>query len=349
MQLDTLQHDKYSTQHQLRQIVISSCAGIFKTIKSCSPLAGIALIICFFFLSTFDTVSASPEIDHSTKDYLDMPLEYGEVIYRINPQSPKQLYIIGISHKDPDTGENDSTTVQTQMEIFRIGEWLKKERHLNLLLPEGYFSNKHKGSTLKASIAQPMRAFNPIYPDNRLIQKKLAADTPFMNAEMLLMEYHSFHASQVEDRNTYDAVRSSLGKLKISGSKRSKSIGHMEELLYLQEVRTAQLLQNIPDVIEDEFLNGAIGNRTALFTIGLNHIKDIFRYIKNDEIHIASPIGSDIQPDVLNTRLNLLKTGYGVTIIIPRSLADNHKLLEMTRIDRIILADGKYSANTLHK
>jgi hypothetical protein len=101
-------------------------------------------------------------------------------------------------------------------------------------------------------------------------------------------------------------------------------------------------------VIEDEFLNGAIGNRTALFTIGLNHIKDIFRYINNDEIHIASPIGSDIQPDILNTRLNLLKTGYGVTIIIPRTLANNHKLLEMTRIDRIILADGKYSAGTLH-
>jgi hypothetical protein len=348
MQLDTLQHDKYYRQHQLPQIAISSCTGITKAIKSCIPLSGIALISCFLFLSSFNTVSASPEVAHSSKDYLDMPLEYGEVIYRINAQSPKQLYIIGISHKNPDSGENDSTTVQTQMEIFRIGEWLKKERHLNLLLPEGYFSDKHKGSALKASVSQSIRAFHPVDPDNRLIQKKLAADTPFMNAEMLLMEYHSFHASQVEDRNTYDAVRSSLGKLKTSGSKRSMSTGNLAELLYLQEVRTAQILQNIPDVIEDEFLNGAIGNRTALFTIGLNHIKDIFRYIKNDEIHIASPIGSDLQPDILNTRLNLLKTGYGVTIIIPRTLANNHKLLEMTRIDRIILADGKYSAGTLH-
>lgn len=342
MHLDTSQHNKYSRQ-QLQNI-ISSCTGIFKTIKSCIPLAGIALISCFFFFSSIDNVSASPEIAHSSKDYLDMPLEYGEVIYRINAQSPKQLYIIGISHKDPDSGENDSTTVQTQMEIFRIGEWLKKERHLNLLLPEGYFSDKHEGSTLKASIDQPAGEFSPVYPDNLHIQKKLAADTPYMNAEMLLMEYHNFHASQIEDRNTYNAVRSSLGKLKTSGSKRSKSAENLEELLYLQEVRTAQILQNIPDVIEDEFLYGAIDNRTALFTIGLNHIKDIFRYIKNDEIQITSPIGSSIQPDVLKSKLNLLKTGYGVTIIIPRTLADNHKLLEMTRIDRIILADGKYSA-----
>jgi len=340
MQLDTSQHNQHCPQHQLPQIVISSSAAIFKAIKSCLPLTGIALMSCFFFCSTFNIVSASTEIAVSSKDYLDMPIEYGEVIYRINTESLKQLYIIGISHNDPDSGENASTMVQTQMEIFRIGEWLKKERHLNLLLPEGYFSNKHRGSALKTSIAQPIRAFNPVYLDNILIEKKLAADTPYMNAEMLLMEYHSFHASQVEDRDTYDAVRSSLGKLKTLGSKLSKSTGNMAELLYLQEVRTAQILQKIPNVIEDEFLNGAIGKRTALFTIGLNHIKDIFRYIKNDKIHIASPIGSNIQPDGLSSSLNLLKTGYGVTIILPRTLADNHKLLEMTRVDRIILTDG---------
>lgn len=348
MQLDTLKHDKHYRQHQLPQFIICSCPSITKAIKPSIFLTGIALISCFLFFSSLATVSASPEIDHSVSDYLDMPLEYGEVIYRINAESPKQLYIIGISHKDPDSGENDSTTVQTQMEIFRIGEWLKKERHLNLLLPEGYFSDKHKGSALNASIAQPVAAFHPVYPDNLFIHKKLAADTPYMNAEMLLMEYHNFHASQIEDRGTYDAVRSSLGKLKTSSSKHSKSTGNLEELLYLQEVRTAQILQNIPNVIEDEFLNGAIGNRTALFTIGLNHIKDIFRYIKNDEIQIASPVGSNVLPDILSSKLNLLKTGYGVTIIIPRTLADNHKLLEMTRIDRIILADGKYSTDTLH-
>lgn len=68
--------------------------------------------------------------------YLDMPAEYGDIIFRINPHSPKQLYIVGISHQDPNSGANNSTTVQTQMEIFRIGEWLKANRRLDLLLPE---------------------------------------------------------------------------------------------------------------------------------------------------------------------------------------------------------------------
>jgi hypothetical protein len=218
---------------------------------------------------------------------------------------------------------------------------------LNLLLPEGYFTDRQAITApikaQKASDFQALDTFNPVHLDNLLIQEKLAADTPYVNAEMLLMEYHSFRASQVEDKNTYDAVRNSLCKLKNTGTEPSRSAGNIAELLYLQEVRTAQILQNIPGVIEGEFLTGAIGNRSALFTIGLNHIKDIFRYIQNDEIQIASPAGSDVRPDFLCSRLNLLETGYGVTIIIPRTLANNRKLLEMTNIDRILVADGKLS------
>jgi len=332
----------------LRRIAASSCDSRFTLFIAIQSLPGIALLICLFgLLSTFNSASASSAVSNSPADFLDMPLEYGEVIYRINAQSPKQLYIIGISHKDPDSGANNSTTVQTQMEIFRIGEWLKKNMSLNLLLPEGYFADgpaiTAPITARKASALQALDTFNPVHLDNILIQEKLAADTPYVNAEMLLMEYHSFRASQVEDKNMYDAVRSSLCKLKTPGAERSMSAGNIAELLYLQEVRTAQILQNIPGVIEGEFLNGAIGNRSALFTIGLNHIKDIFRYIQDDKIHIASPTGSVVQPDFLCSRLNLLETGYGVTIIIPRTLANNRKLLQMTNIDRILVADGKLS------
>ncbi len=73
----------------------------------------------------------------------------------------------------------------------------------------------------------------------------------------------------------------------------------------------------------------------------MNHIKDIFRYIQNDRIHISSPIGLVAQPDFICSSLNLLNTGYGVTIIIPRTLANDHKLVQVTSIDRIILADDK--------
>ncbi len=299
----------------------------------------IAFIFCFIWLVTpVNIVSASPNVPNTPADFPSMPQQYGEVIYRINSQSPKQLYIIGINHKDPDSGANNSTTVQTQMEIFRIGEWLKKNRSLNLLLPEGYFTDKTAVAARKPSNFQTLDTFNTVDPDNLLIQKKLTADTPYVNAEMLLMQYHGFHASQVEDKGNYDAVRDSLCKL---NSQPSRSAGNMAELLYLQEIRTAQILQNIPDVIEDEYLSGSIKNHFALFTIGLNHITDIFRYIQDDAIHLTSPAGSKGLPYFICSSLNLLNKGYGVTIIIPRTLANDNKLLQMTSIDRILVADDK--------
>ena len=331
--------------HHICRISTSPRSYLFCAAKSC---AGLLFVICFFWvISAFTLAQAATADPINLPDYLDMPSEYGEVIYRINPQSPKQLYIIAISHRDPDSGANSGTTVQTQMEIFRIGEWLKNTTHLNLLLPEGYFNGTKARSIDTPSAIQAISHSEPELLDNALLHKRLAADKPFVNAEMLLMEYLSFHASQVEDRNIYDAVRNSLGNLKTSNAQHTSPADNVAEIKYLQEIRTAQLLQAIPTVIEDEFQSGAIGDRSALFTVGLNHIKDIFRYMENDRIHIASPQKSNIQPDILSPKLHLTESGYGVTIIIPRTLANNRKLLQMTRIDQILLTDNTYSRQAL--
>jgi hypothetical protein len=305
------------------------------------PLLGTSLVICtLLVLSTSGSIVASPEHSHDPAGFLDMPAEYGDAIFRINPHSPKQLYIIGISHRDPNSGANNSTTVRTQMEIFRIGEWLKENRRLDLLLPEGYFAAGKSISSPSPSANHASKQLPPVL-DNAYLQESLAADSPGVNAEKLLMQHYNLHASQVEDRMIYNAVRSSLGKLKTAGDGSDEIADIIAELIYLQEVRTAQLLQNIPGVIEYEYLRGAVGNRSALLTIGLNHIKDIIRYIENEEIYIESPSG--IQSDSLTSTLNLLQRGYGITIIIPRTLADDHKLLRMTNIDRILLTDGEQS------
>jgi hypothetical protein len=334
---------QFFTHHTLRHVhqgAASACSTLI--VAAQKPLPGISLIICaLLVLSTSGSTVASPEHSHDPAGYLDMPTEYGEAIFRINPHSSKQLYIIGISHRDPDSGANNSTTVRTQMEIFRIGEWLKENRRLDLLLPEGYFA---AGKTISSSAASAIHASTqlpPVVLDNAYLQESLAANSPGVNAEKLLMRHYNLHASQVEDKKIYNAVRNSLGKLKTTGDESDESTGNIAELIYLQEVRTAQILQNIPGVIEYEFLRGAVGNRSALFTIGLNHIKDIFRYIENEEIYIEPPSG--IQSDSLTSNLNLLQRGYGITIIIPRTLANDHKLLRMTDIDRILLADGEHS------
>lgn len=309
------------------------------------PLLGTSLIICtLLVLSTSGSIAASPEHSHDSAAYLDMPAEYGDAIFRINPHSPKQLYIIGISHRDPNSGANNSTTVSTQIEIFRIGEWLKENRRLDLLLPEGYFA---AGKSISSPSANHASTQLPPVLDNAYLLESLAADSPGVNAEKLLMQHYNLHASQVEDRMIYNAVRNSLDKLKTAGDGSDEIAGNIAELIYLQEVRTAQLLQNIPGVIESEFLRGAVGNRSALLTIGLNHIKDIIRYIENEEIYVESPSG--IQSDSLTSNLNLLQSGYGITIIIPRTLADDHKLLRMTNIDRTLLANGEHSRRNLQR
>ncbi len=194
-------------------------------------------------------VSASSEVSKTPANVLNMPSEYGEVIFRINIKSPKQLYIVGINHKDPESGRNNSTTVQTQMEIFRIGEWLKQNMSLNLLLPEGFFSERKAVVGPKPSAFQALDCYNPVHLDNFHLQNRLSGETS-LNAEMLLMEYHGFRASQVEDEGMYNAVRDSLCKFNGTGIQPS---GNKTELRYLQEIRTAQILQNIPEAIENEF------------------------------------------------------------------------------------------------
>jgi hypothetical protein len=324
----------HHTLHHVYHCAASACISTLNAVTQKS-LPGIFIVICtLLILSISGSSAASPEQTPDLAGYLDIPPEYGDTIFRINPYSSKQIYIVGISHRDPNNGADKSTTVQTQIEIFRIGEWLKENKRLDLLLPEGYFTAGH---TLSSPTPSAAHASNQVHPvlDDAYLQKSLAADSPGVNAEKLLMQHHNLPVRQVEGRKIYDAVRNSLDKLNTIGNGPDEMSGTRAELIYLQQIRTAQLLQNIPEVVEYEYLRGAVGNCSALFTIGLNHIKDIFRHIENEGISIESPGG--IKSDRLVANLNLLQKGYGVTIIIPRTLADDHKLLRLTKIDRILL------------
>lgn len=291
----------------------------------------ILLLSAWLFVLTMLLPVTAMAATPSVPGFSDMPLEYGKVIYRINENSPKQLYIIGISHRDPQTGRNGSTTIQTQTDIFRIGEWLHRNRELQLLLPEGYFT---AAETCPPALAQG--SSNRL--DNFLLRQKLADESRFVNAEMLLKENCSLRVSQVEERSIYDAVFRSLRNLKATGTAQSSPQEQLAQLQYLQEIRTAVLLQKIPAIIDNELNNGRIHNQSAMFTIGLNHLQDIVRYFQNNAIQINSPDAARVQPANYTAELNLLKTGFGVTIIIPRTLADDARLLQMTNLDRILLA-----------
>ena len=306
-------------------------SGEGRPLRSTSRFLLTFLPALVWFLSQVLPVSASTG-NSPAAGFTDMPLEYGRVIYRVNENSPKQLYIIGISHRSAETGRNGSNTIETQTDIFRIGEWLHRNRELQLLLPEGYFTTSETCPPVLAAGASDRL-------DNFLLRQKLADESRFINAEMLLRESCNIRVSQVEDRDIYNAVYRSLTSLKAGGE--SSPQERLAQLQYLQEVRTAILLQKIPGIIDNELSSGRIRKESAMFTIGLNHIQDIVRYFRNNAIQINSTTAARMQPASYNTELNLLKTGYGVTIILPRTLADDQRLLQMTNLDRILLAFGR--------
>ncbi len=303
-----------------------------------SMLRHLAGVVILLFPVMVLALSAGRMAHASTPaGFLDMPDEYGKTIYRINADSPRQLYIIGIGHRSPETLAGPSSIVHTQMEIYRIGEWLHKNVDVNLLLPEGYFRNEEKSHEYgDTSVYHSTRLPSPRL-DNDFLRQKLGSTTTFVNAEMLLMEYLRLPASQVEDRKIYNAVRTCLKSLNTAGRKSENVRPIAEELRSLQEKRTASILQKIPAVIEKEYHRGTIGNHSALFTIGLNHIEDIHTYIDSNHGYLNSASITEENNSGSRSRLNLLDSGYGITIILPRTLAADSDLLKMTRLDHLSL------------
>jgi len=315
---------------QLFHHIVSTTVSLFRGLAgSALPL----LAVAGMSLAAFSNALAS-----TPSKLLEMPDEYGKVIYRINADSPRQLYIIAIRHRSPETPTTAGGTVRTQMEIFRIGEWLRQNANLNLLLPEGYFNVLQEGYAANDNGAALGNTQPAARLDNKVLRQKLGSTTTFVNAEMLLMEYLCLPASQVEDRDIYDAVRGHLKRLNTIDRKHSTFRRIADELRYLQKVRTASLLQKIPAVIEKEVHRGTIANHTALFTIGLSHIEDIYTSIDRNHIQIQSPSTAEKADSFSHSGLNLLDSGYGITIILPQTLATDSDLLKMTRIDRLTLA-----------
>jgi hypothetical protein len=73
--------------------------------------------------------------------------------------------------------------------------------------------------------------------------------------------------------------------------------------------------------------------KQALLTIGLNHLQEIIRSIHQNEINIDSPFAGQ---DNYVSELNLIKEGYGISVIIPQVLAADRTVLEMTGLDGIL-------------
>lgn len=257
--------------------------------------------------------------------------ERGEVVFSCNQRSPNQIYIIGMSHRDTLTHANGSNTVKSQIEIYRIGEWLIQKEGLELLLPEGFFLSESSFEKKEALKTAASENGTRVSFDTKTLEEKLGEEDAYINAEMLLMQSHSIKTRQVEDLNLYNAAREKINLLEKYGDDTYESLFIKSGLDYLQERRSAAMLQKIPEVIDSEYRAGRIKNKKAIFTIGLSHISGIIKYLKQNKIEIYSPAFSSY--DDYLSGVKLLENDFGVTIIIPRSLADNRELLKLTRLD----------------
>jgi hypothetical protein len=96
------------------------------------------------------------------------------------------------------------------------------------------------------------------------------------------------------------------------------------------------MLQKIPEIVEAEFRQGNIKSRKAIFTIGTSHLHKIIRYINETRIRIDAPLLAPSGKENYIAELNLLKENFGVSIIIPKTLAKDQKTLELNKLDKIV-------------
>jgi hypothetical protein len=266
---------------------------------------------------------------------LEIPAEYGEIIYRFNEKSPNQIFIIGISHRDALTCLNGDNTSRVQAEIYKIGDSLIHNQGLELVLPEGFFKNP-PAKIEKKNINTPERVSSCASLDLEALEKRLSDNKIYINAEMLLKENHSLRLQQIEDKDLYKAVRNHLLKL-ASCRDDSRDYSRLKsEIDYLQEKRTAAMLQKIPQIVNDEFGQGNIRNKKAIFTIGMFHLHEIIRYLTEKRIKIYAPLLASNGNESYMAELSLQKENFGVSVIIPRTLASDPKILEINELDEIV-------------
>jgi hypothetical protein len=285
-----------------------------------------------FLLALFSFLLITPS---NAQTILEIPAEYGEIIYRFNEKSPNQIFIIGISHRDALTCLNGDNTSRVQAEIYKIGDWLIHNRGLELVLPEGFFKNP-PAKIEKKNINAPERVSSCASLDLEALEKRLSDNKIYINAEMLLKENHSLRLQQIEDKDLYKAVRNHLLKL-ASCRDDSRDYSRLKsEIDYLQEKRTAAMLQKIPQIVNDEFGQGNIRNKKAIFTIGMFHLHEIIRYLTEKRIKIYAPLLASNGNESYMAELSLQKENFGVSVIIPRTLASDPKILEINELDEIV-------------
>lgn len=250
----------------------------------------------------------------------ELPSELGAVVYQKNPEHPFQVYIIGNSHRSSASGANGRHTVPAQVQTYRIAEWLIRQHQVELLLPEGFFGRQERSKIVDA----------PVRLDAPTLEEILTDTANFINADLLLHRNYGLALHQVEDRDLYLHAKEYLYSGRQNGNLRLVLFGR--ELEYLQERRSAVILQRIPAVITAAYHQGQITQPRAILTIGMTHLDEIIKFLEMGRIEIAAPlIGASGFPPY-NETLELLAQQVGVTVIVPRTILEDREMMTLVKL-----------------
>lgn len=255
-----------------------------------------------------------------------VPNEYGTVICRYNEKSPTQLYIIGIGHRDTLAGSNAPLTSRIQAEVYKIAEWLVQNQGVELLLPEGFFDQRPR-KTLERQVRAVSVPAPPGEMSIEILERTFSGDLASVNAEMLLKENFSLLVEQVEDIDLYQTVYENIRLLVESRGNMERSFLIRSELDYHQKRRVGAMLQKIPEIVNEEFREGRIDNKKAIFTIGLSHISNIIDCLEKGKITVRSPLFTQAKYEDYIHELNLTIEDFGISVIVPRALINDHEAL----------------------
>jgi hypothetical protein len=287
-----------------------------------------AFIPCFilgnFFLSRAETGLAR------------IPVEFGEVIYRCQEKNPNPLFIIGMAHRDSLTGLSNPAVSRVQAEVYKLGEWLIQNERCELLLPEGFFADPAARAGRGTERGTGEKVGCPDSSEIKTLEELLSDNRSFVNAELLLKKNHPLILRQVEDLNLYRAVSGLIRKLSNVGRNSFDFLRLKSELNYLQARRTAGMMQRIPGIIQAELNERNIKARKAIFTIGLSHLPGIIRSLDKTQFRIYSPLVDEDKSENCIADLNLKKENFGISILLPRTLAGDSKVLKITGMDEIL-------------
>lgn len=284
----------------------------------------------------------SSQLTHNLSGPAVVPARYGQVIYQHNATGNNHLYIVGISHRDTLTRSNGRNTAQVQTEVYRIGEWLIEKEGIELLLPEGYFiTGKEKDQSPEKVGKSEQGALKTGSFAPGLLEERLAGSM-YANAENLLMQSHRILVKQVEDDRLYNEVVAKIRMLGDKGQNAFEVLFQKLQLDYLQERRTAEILQKIPEIIDNQIRNGAMRYKNAMLTIGISHLSQIIASLNQNKLIVLSPAFTPFKDYV--SEVNLLNEGFDITIIIPRTIADDGDLLSSTKLARYA---GRFSGTTV--